>query len=43
MRDINRMSDREMPLPKTGAFQYYEKLGLLGKGRDIKGLVVCNN
>ncbi len=32
-----------MPWPKTGATQYYAQLGLPGKGRAIKGLVVCNN
>ncbi len=32
-----------MPWRKTGAFQYHAQLGLLDKGRAIKGLVVCNN
>ncbi len=32
-----------MPWPKTGATQYHEQLGLTDKGREIKGLVVCNS
>ena len=32
-----------MPWPQTGATQYHAQLGLLDKGRAIKGLVVCNN
>ena len=32
-----------MPWPQTGATQYHAQLGLPGKGRTIKGLVVCNN
>ena len=31
-----------MPWPKTGATQYHAQLGLLDKGRVIKGLVVFN-
>ena len=30
-----------MPWPKTGATEYHAQLGLLDKGRAIKGLVVC--
>jgi len=32
-----------MPWPQTGATQYHAQLGLSDKGREIKGLVVCNN
>ena len=32
-----------MPWPQTGATHYHAQLGLPGKGRAIKGLVVCNN
>ncbi len=31
-----------MPWPKTSATQYHAQLGLLDKGRAIKGFVVCN-
>ena len=30
-------------LAQTGATQYLAQLGLPGKGRAMKGLVVCNN
>ena len=33
---------RGMPWRKTGATHYHAQLGLLDKGRAIKGLVVCN-
>ena len=32
-----------MPWPQTGATHYHAQLGLPGKGRAIKGLVVCNS
>ena len=32
-----------MPWLQTGTTQYHAQLGLLVKGRAIKGLVVCNN
>ena len=32
-----------MPWPYTGATHYHAQLGLLDKGRAIKGLVVCNS
>ncbi len=32
-----------MPGSQTGATHLHAKLGLPGKGRAIKGLVVCNN
>ena len=32
-----------MPWPKTVATQYHAQLGLPDIGREIKGLVVCNN
>ena len=43
MRDFNIMSKGGMPWPQTGPTQYHTQLGLLDKGRTIKGLVVCNN
>ena len=30
-----------MPWPQIGAAHYHAQLGLLDKGRAIKGLVVC--
>ncbi len=38
MHDINTLS-----WPQTGLTQYNAQLGLLDKGRAIKGLVVCKN
>ncbi len=32
-----------MPWPQTGATHYHAQLGLLDKGREIKGLVICNS
>ena len=32
-----------MPWPQTGATQSHAQLGLSEKGREIKGLVVCND
>ena len=32
-----------MPLLQTGATHYHANLGLPDKGREIKGLVVCNS
>ncbi len=34
---------RGMPWPQTGATQYHAQLGLIYKGRAIKGLDVCND
>ncbi len=31
-----------MPWPQTDATHYHAQLGLLDKGRAIKGLIVCN-
>ncbi len=32
-----------MPWLQTGATQYHAQLGLLDKGRSIKGMIVCND
>ncbi len=32
-----------MPWPKKGATQHHAQLGLLNKGRVIKGLIICNS
>ncbi len=43
MRNINSMTIGGMRWPLTSATQYHAQFGLPDKGREIKGLIVCNS